>query len=567
MHTSNRNYAHTIPFVAALAGLGMQHVAITPGSRNTPLAFAFAANDAITDWSHHDERSAAFFALGMARATGVPVGLVCTSGTAAAEYLPALVEAFHSRVPLIVMTADRPPEERGIGGPQTIEQRHLYGTAVKWFHESHLPTPTDESRAAFVALAGRVWSEALITPAGPVHLNMPFQDPLAPEPMPGDVPPGEARLPSYSAIPPAAPGKELVEQLYLSIRERRALAIAGSVSGRAFASAAADLADRARIPIIADPLSGLRAGGHGLANVITTADWLVGRGDLDGDLRPDFIVRFGGAPTSKRLNNWLADRRAIPQVLIDDAGWRDPGSSADQVIHAEPATAAAVLAARMTDPGSEEWVEGWRRAEAEVSALLTCEFPSEPALADLLRQHLPEQAILYIGSSMPIRVVDGFFRTVPTSITMLGNRGANGIDGLVSSALGAAAGTGRPTFVYVGDVSLLHDLTSLATAARLNIPLTVLLVNNDGGGIFHMLAQADYPEHFEKHLATPHGLDFAAISRAFGVEYHAPADSSDLADLIGRPAECPRLIEIRTNREESAALLRALRHRVGGAPA
>ncbi len=564
MRTSNRNYAATVPFVEALVHLGLRHVAISPGSRNTPLTLAFAAHPGIEDSSHHDERSAAFFALGMAKATRLPVGLVCTSGTAAAEYFPAIVEARFARVPLIVMTADRPHEARDVGGPQAIDQQGMYGRAVKWSFEAPIPAARADVLAAYTALAARAWSAALETPMGPIHLNVPFRDPLAPIEVPGDVPDDlpVPVLPTFSAAPPVAPGTELVEQIFASVQTHPTVVIAGPNSDPSFPKAAADLALKARIPVIADPLSGLRAGPHHLPNVVTTGDWLARRGDLDGELRPEFIIRFGAPPTSKGLNRWMSDNSGINQVLFDESGWRDPGASASHLIRADSAVAAAVLAARMNEPGTEAWVERWRRAEIEVRTLLEFPYPSEPAIARALHDHLPTGASLYVGSSMPIRIMDAFFGTADRQITILGNRGANGIDGLVSSALGATVGTGRPMYAYLGDVSLLHDLTALVTAARMDVPITIVLANNDGGGIFHLLPQAEFPDYFERHLGTPHGLDFHRVAGAFDVEYMAPDTEQELGSMIASHATGPRLIEVKTDRIESAALLRSLWERV-----
>lgn len=560
MRTSNRNYAATVPFVEALVQLGLQHVAITPGSRNTPLAYAFADHQGVEDSSHHDERSAAFFALGMARVTRRPVALVCTSGTAAAEYLPAIIEGRNARIPLIVMTADRPPETRDVGAPQTIDQHGMYGRAVKWSYEAPIPEARREVIAAYTALAGRAWSAALEVPMGPVHLNLPFREPLAPVHISGDVPPDlpPPRMPSFSPAPPVAPSAELVEQIFRSIQSGRTMIVAGPNDDPAFSKPAADLAMKARLPVIGDPLSGLRAGSHHLANVVTTGDWLARRGDLDGALRPDFIIRFGAPPTSRTLTTWIADHADIEQILFDEAGWRDPGASAAQLIRSDASAAATVLAARMNEPGTEAWVEQWRSAEASIEMQLDVPFPSEPAIAQALHDHLPGGSALFVASSMPIRILDAYFRTVDRHISIYGNRGANGIDGLLSSALGAAVGSDRPTYVYLGDVSLLHDLTALATIVRMNVPLTVLLANNDGGGIFHLLPQAEFTEYFERHLGTPHGLDFAKIADAFGIDHTVPKTSSELGSLIATPASAPRVIEVQTDRAESADLIRAM---------
>ena len=563
MRTSNRNYAATVPFVEALAHLGLRHVAITPGSRNTPLAFAFAANETIVDTSHHDERSAAFFALGMAKATGIPVAVVSTSGTAAAEYLPAAVEAKNARVPLIILTADRPQELRDVGAPQTINQSGIYGGAVKWAYEAPVPEATDEIVAAFAELAGRAWSAALDTPAGPVHINFPFREPMAPTSIPGQVPPDlrTPLYPSYFAAAPLSPSSEAIRQTVVALEGKRALIVAGPTDDPDLAPAIADLADAVACPVIADPLSGLRTGGCSHNAVIASGDWLARRGDLDRELLPEVVIRFGAPPTSKSVNSWLAANPGVRQIVVDDSAWRDPGASASTILRANGVTVARALADAVSpvDPG---WLDSWSSADEAIASILDVPFPSEPALVQTLNDRLPDGSLLYVASSMPIRIIDAYFRPTQTDLRILGNRGANGIDGFISSALGAATGTGRPTFAYSGDLSLLHDLTALATAGRLEIPLTIVLVNNDGGGIFHLLPQADYPEWFERHLGTPHGLDFARISEAFGIEHHLPADQTELADLISTPANATRIIELQTDRDESANLLRSMWKRI-----
>ena len=566
MRTSNRNYAATLPFVEALAHLGLRHVAITPGSRNTPLAFAFAANSDIEDTSHHDERSAAFFALGMAKATGLPVALVSTSGTAAAEYLPAIVEAKYGRTPLIVLTADRPPELRDVGSPQTVDQHGMYGRAVKWFHEAPVPETNPAAIASFSALAGRAWSAAVDLPKGPVHVNFPFRDPMVPIRIEGDALDhfGSPPLPSFESPEPAVPTAEAIAALTSSLEKRKALIVAGPTEDMRLAPAVAKLGAAAGIPIIADPLSGLRAGTHDKQAVISSGDWLARRGDLDGKLRPGIVLRFGAPPTSKSLNSWLASHPDVEQVIVDEAGWRDPGATASSIIRADGGATAALLAERV-EPDNGIWLDAWASADTAVGSLLDVAFPSEPKIVQLLQAHLPGEAVLFTASSMPIRVLDAFFRPIDRNLRILGNRGANGIDGLISAALGATLGLQRPGFVYSGDVSMLHDLTALATATRLDIPLTIVLANNDGGGIFHLLPQADFPEHFEKHLGTPHGLNFAKIAAAFGVDHALPETADELGKLIATPATGPRIIEVQTDREESAALLRRMWKRVGEA--
>jgi 2-succinyl-5-enolpyruvyl-6-hydroxy-3-cyclohexene-1-carboxylate synthase len=553
MKRSNRNYAFTTAFVGALAELGLRHVCITPGSRNSPLALAFADHPAITDWIHHDERSSAFFALGLANATRWPVAVVTTSGTAAAELHPAAVEADLARIPLLLLTADRPPELRGVGAPQAIDQVNLFGTAARWFHDAALP---DAALGRYpVMLAARAWAAARDLPSGPVHINFPFRDPLAPVEVPGDVGPGtDATSPADSI-----PGRLEIDQAALAeiarvVSGKRTLLVAGPIDRPDFPAAVASLTVRTGFPVVADPFSQLRAGDHDLSRVITTGDPLIRAGRLERDLTPEVVIRFGAMPTSKALSTWLANHPEIPQILVDDAGWRDPGASATTMVRSDPSSFAEQVAG-MVGPAPSEWTTTWQKADQKARAALTASltFPSEPGVVAALAATIPDGTTLYVGSSMPVRDVDAFFPSTERRLRLLSNRGANGIDGLISSGLGAAA-AGGPSIVLTGDLSLLHDLTALGTAARFALPITVIVINNDGGGIFHFLPQAAFPEYFERLLGTPHGTDFQAAAELFGIEHHLVDDEAVFKDLIENPTDYPRLIEIRTDRRENVAV-------------
>ena len=553
MKRSNRNYAFTTAFVEALANLGLLHVCITPGSRNSPLALAFADHPGITDWIHHDERSSAFFALGLANAGRRPVAVVTTSGTAAAELHPAAVEAHLARIPLLLLTADRPPELRGVGAPQAIDQINLFGTAAGWFHDAALP---DRQLGRYpVTLAARAWAAALDLPAGPVHINFPFRDPLAPVVVPGDA--GD----SIEAVSPSGyvPGRLEIDRVALAeiaraVSGKRTVLLAGPLDRPDFPPAIAALAIRAGLPIVADPLSQLRTGEHDRSRVITTGDPLVRAGRLDRDLTPEVVIRFGAIPTSKALSAWLADHPQTSQMVVDDAGWRDPGASATTFVRSDPTSFAENLV-EMIDPAPSEWADIWVQADRAARSALVASvvFPSEPAVVTALAGAIPDETTLYVGSSMPIRDVDAFFPSLERQVRFLSNRGANGIDGLISSGLGAAA-AGRPVVVLSGDLSLLHDLTALGTAARLELPVTVIVVNNDGGGIFHFLPQASFPEHFERLLGTPHGTDFQAAAGLFGIEHHLIEDEAAFKTIVGTPTGHPRLIEVRTDRAANVAI-------------
>jgi 2-succinyl-5-enolpyruvyl-6-hydroxy-3-cyclohexene-1-carboxylate synthase len=546
----NRRFA--IALAASLADLGLEHACISPGSRNTPLIAGFGAEDRIRKWPVLDERSAGFFALGLARVSGVPVVLACTSGTAATEYHPAVVEADQSDIPLLVLTADRPEELRGLGAPQTIDQISLYGTAVRMFADAPAPDDTTPAEAAG-QIAFDIWAHAVTSPPGPVHLNLPFREPL--------LNPIEPVTPNR--LDPLEPTEtEVVDlsRIASALTARRGLIVAGRCNDRGFPDACARLATVAGFPIIADPLSGLRFGDHSLDNVLAYGDHLAAGGALDL-LAPEVVLRFGPVPTSKPTWHWLEEHPGTPQILIDTRS-RDATNSAATILEIDPTDAAGSLADSITGAAPDGWFESWLELDRRVTEhLARLEFPSEPAVARIVTGAAPAGSALTLGSSMPIRDVDAFAGKGPQDIRLFGNRGANGIDGIVSTALGVAA-AGLNSIVLLGDVSLFYDLNALGTAAQLGLPVTVVVVNNNGGGIFSFLPQANHailsPDLFETYLATPHGTDFVPLALAFGIEAHDVSDPDELRRLVATPAEKPRLIQVRTDRGENLQLHRRI---------
>ncbi len=547
----NRRFA--IALASALADLGVRNAVISPGSRNTPLIAGFAAEERIEKWPVIDERSAGFFALGIARATGTPVVLASTSGTAAVEYHPAVVEASQSDVPLLVLTADRPEELRNVGAPQTVDQISLYGSAVRMFADA-LPPDTDTSPEAPGEIAIDIWAHATAPPPGPVHLNLPFREPLL-EPATSYAPPPVA-VPDTS--PPELPD---LDDLAKRLNGKRGVIVVGRCNDPTFPAACTALARSSGFPVFADPLSGMRHGSHVSAHILSNGDLLAAAGALAGH-RPEVVVRFGPVPTSKPVWSWLAANGDVDQILIDDQS-RDATNSARTTLELEPAAAATALAATVIGAPAD-WLDTWVSFDGAASTLVTTalhdtEFPNEPAIARTILDSLPEGSVLTVGSSMPIRDVDSFGGTSRRRLTILGNRGANGIDGTVSTALGTAA-AGSNAVVLLGDVALFHDLNALGTAAQLGLPITIVVVHNDGGGIFHFLPQRDPDlldaETFETYLATPHGTDFVSIGRALGLETHRVDRKETLSSLIATTAEGPRLIQVHTDREENLEMHR-----------
>lgn len=547
---------------ASLVGLGLRDVCISPGSRNTPLVLAFAGHPELRSWAHHDERSSGYFALGLARASGRPVALVCTSGTAAVEYHPAVVEALQSRVPLLVLTADRPPELRDVGAPQAVDQVKLYGDHVKWSHSAS--PPDTDAPATAPALAAHAWGECIESPAGPVHLNLPFREPLVP---PADWSAAPATMTRTAVVTGTRePGDAAVAKLDRILAGRKTLFVVGAVPGGA-AAVVDELAASLRAVVFADPQSGLRFGDRSSA-IIAAADLLTAAGMLDAD-PPEVVVRWGALPTSKPVWRWLESHPHVLQVLVDSGAHRDPLGTASLVVR----TDVAATAGRISTPGAPaDYPADWRARDAAAqtaidTALAVEAFPNEPAVARCIAAAAPEGGFVFAGSSMPIRELDMFAARRSEDLAVLANRGANGIDGSISTALGIAA-TGRSCVAVVGDVAALHDLGALATMRRLALPLTLVIIHNDGGGIFEMLPQAD-PNRvdrdlFERFFATPHGTDFIAVAGALGVPARRVEDADELATLVAAGGG-PLLVEVRTDRSRVAAIHRRMHDVVAGA--
>jgi 2-succinyl-5-enolpyruvyl-6-hydroxy-3-cyclohexene-1-carboxylate synthase len=552
--------------VDALVRAGVQHFCVCPGSRSTPLALLIARHPGARLWMHLDERSAAYFSLGLAKSSRAPVGLVCTSGTAAANFFPAIVEASYARVPLVVLTADRPHELRDAGAAQTIDQVGLYGSAVRWFAD--LPEPDDRPEVVRYAraMAARAVATAQANPGGPVHLNCPFREPLLPAPVEasGDPAPADRPLVVESGarlLPPAT-----VAALAAELAARpRGLIVCGPQDDPSLPPALADLAARLGYPILADPLSGLRHGLHDHRLVLDGYDALLRERHLVERLVPEVVLRFGAIPTSKPLVTYLERHADSPQILVDGgAGWRDPTHHSAQVLHADEALLCSALSAALGpaagDRGEAPWPTTWRRANDRARAVIQARLAALPELFEgkvfaALAERLPAGALLYVGNSMPVRDLDGFFPATGRPIRVLGNRGVNGIDGVVSSALGAAATSPGPAVLVIGDLSFYHDSNGLLAAARHHLNLTIVLFNNDGGGIFSFLPQVGEPE-FEPLFGTPHGLDFRPLAETYGARFTRVTCWEQFHHTLALALEARGLavIEVPTDRARNARL-------------
>ena len=601
-------------FVDELARCGMRDACTAPGSRNTPLLLSLAREPRLRCHSHIDERCAGFFALGLAKATGTPVAVTCTSGTAAAELLPAAIEAREARVPLLLLTADRPPELREIGAGQAIDQVKIFGAAAKWFMEVDVEGIGVDGARWVRTLAARAFATALEGKPGVVHLNFPLREPLV-----ADATLPQATLPHattpQATTPHAATGGRpdglpFVDRqpapphsssqhhalCELVVQSRRGVLVAGREergrpSGerdRSAAAAAAAFCAANGWPLLADPLSRARRGDGAIAHY----DALLRDERLAAELRPDFVLRIGDLPTSKPLRTWLASLADVPQVALDPEGaWQDPASVLRRSFALDPASALWRLtpefqrrgepARSAGDQASAEelaaeahWLPRWtaadRRASEAIGATLRNAEISEPAVAAELGVLLPAEATLFVASSMPVRDVETFWPVRDDPPRALCNRGANGIDGTVSSAYGVAAAGLGPTLLLIGDVTLAHDIGGLIAARRLGLKLTIVLLDNEGGGIFDFLpiatstaARQPDPSNpaedvYTRHVATPPLLDFAQAAALYGLHHERAGDLASFRAALERALASPEsaIVEVRTARAANVRLHR-----------
>ncbi|GAA0588325.1 2-succinyl-5-enolpyruvyl-6-hydroxy-3-cyclohexene- 1-carboxylic-acid synthase [Virgibacillus siamensis] len=556
MNHTEKLTRYTANFVDELVISGLRDVVISPGSRSTPLAMTFSEHPEMSQWVILDERSAAFFALGMAKKKQQPVAIVCTSGTAAANYFPAIVEAYYSRVPLAVLTTDRPHELRDVGAPQAIGQLKLYGDYVKWFHEMALPEADDTMLHYVRSKASRAVNTASEGNAGPVHLNFPFREPLVPdftlENLWGEHT-GHAYYPTFTGSRKLRDNQ--TEQLFDQLKPYgKGLIVCGPHTDHNLAVALVQFASAWGLPILADPLSQLRAGKHNKDVIMEGYDAILRDETIRQKLKPDYIIRFGAIPVSKPYLFYVKEHGDVPQFIVEqEAGYREPAGNRSQFIYADAVELCRELAAKK-NTSDESWLASWQSMNhiAKHHLLNQEEDLTEGSAVRVLAETIPEGGNLYVGNSMAIRDVDTFFATTSKSVTILANRGANGIDGLVSSGLGAAA-SGEPTALLLGDLSFFHDSNGLLAAKQYNINITILLINNDGGGIFSFLPQKNHEQHFEALFGTPMNVDFSRIVGMYDGTYAHVSTTRELQDALEASYRYHGLsvIEVKTDRTEN----------------
>ncbi|MDS0284115.1 2-succinyl-5-enolpyruvyl-6-hydroxy-3-cyclohexene-1-carboxylic-acid synthase [Haloarcula onubensis] len=556
MSYPNANTLWAGTLVEELVAGGVDAVCVSPGSRSTPLTVACAQHPDLRVYSHLDERASAFFALGRAKRTGKPTPLVCTSGTAAANYHPAVIEASQSGVPLLVLTADRPPELTDSGANQTIDQEKLYGDAVRFYRD--MPEPEAEPRKVRMlrTTVARALANSTGADPGPVHLNCRFRKPLEPTPVPDDhrdgVPEDWAdgdRLAADGRDGPFVTTAQGAGQLddgalseVVSATERadRGLVVAGPADGGLGADALEALAGATGFPVLADPLSDLRFGPHTeRAPVVGGYDAYLGTDAAADWPDPEVVLRFGASPTSKPLRHSLRDADCRQFVVAPSGRWTEATFTASDLLVADPDATARAVANGVRERGDPAWTERFRRAEQAhweiVADALAGEYWEGGVLADVARL-APDPATVFVSNSMPVRDLDRFGEPREADLTVLGNRGASGIDGVTSTALGAGSATDDPLVLVTGDLAYYHDMNGLLALSRCGVDATIVLVDNDGGGIFHMLPIADH-DTFEDQFVTPHGLDFEPTGDLYGLAFERVETREGFRDAFERSVE------------------------------
>ncbi|HEY9854353.1 MAG TPA: 2-succinyl-5-enolpyruvyl-6-hydroxy-3-cyclohexene-1-carboxylic-acid synthase [Stenomitos sp.] len=558
MNAPNLNALWAEVLIETLYAAGVRDVCVTPGSRSTPLAYAVDAHPGIRPFVHLDERASAFFALGLAKATGRPVALVCTSGTAAANYYPAVIEASLSGVPLIVLSADRPLSLRDTGAPQTVDQVRMFGSYVRYYAETPLPETALPALRRLAASAAQACALACSHPRGPVQLNVPFADPLPP------LPSGDPALPSLAAIMEGTlpyeirgrilPNERAVSDLAVRLAKlERGLIVAGPEIDEGAAPWILELARRLGYPVLADLASGVRFRDGAGAVVCAHSEAILRSQALSG-LAPEVVLRVGGLPTSATLNAYLARTAPLVVALQSDFQRHDPEALVTLTLQGEPEETLGRLCNYLApQKAPTSWLERFQQADAAASAALgavTVEATEALAVQAAIAA-MPRGSAVFLSNSMPIRFADSLCDVAASDLRVLVSRGANGIDGITSTALGIAAGLGRPTLLVTGDVAFLHDLGGLLGARHLSAPFVALVLNNDGGGIFSHLPISQCKDIFEPYWGTPHGCRFEAAAGMFGFDYAVASTPEAVEALVANLAtgSKPLLIEVPTERE------------------
>lgn len=550
---------YTANFVDELVCSGLRHAVISPGSRSTPLAILLTEHEKVKEWVLIDERSAAYYALGIAKQTNEPVAIVCTSGTAAANYFPAIVEAYYQRVPLVVLTADRPHELRDVGASQTINQVHMYGDFVKKSWEMALPESSPEMLNYVRNRAARVMTEAKANNPGPIHVNFPFREPLTPDLSLNELW-GNKRKSSYNITYQGEKHLSARQLTLLSekLYHKQGVIVCGPQTDKELAPSIVTLSEALDAPILADPLSQLRTGAHDKQQIITTYDTIFRSEKLRTKLAPDYIIRFGAMPVSKSYMFFVQEHETALQIVIEDyEDTREPTNHQSEYIYAKARTfCESILPYINKQKVNKQWVNTWKQLEQLTNAELQgvdTQYLTEGEVIRNLIHLIPDDSVLFVANSMPIRDVDTFLQQMDKQITLYANRGTSGIDGTMSSALGVAATTKQHVTLIIGDLSFYHDMNSLLAARHYHLDITIVLINNNGGGIFSFLPQAKEAKHFEALFGTPLHLNFQHAAALYGSQYVVVDEKQSYENEIKQSINTSgiHIIEVKTNREEN----------------
>jgi len=573
------NFQWAYRFVHALAAGGVHHACLAPGSRNTPLTLAFAEHDDITATSHIDERSCAFFGLGLAKRKGQPVALVCTSGTAGTNFYPAVVEASMSNIPLLVCTADRPPALHGLGANQTIDQQELFGNKVRWFQDVGMPEDTPAARERIRKNSQKALRELGSPSPGPVHLNFPFSKPLEPE-TPDRITDvlentGHPWTPEPFTLGDIQPNEDDIDQTMDLIQQHgKGVILVGPMRfNRDFITRCLTLANATGFPILADGLSQLRFGNPDEELLCCYSSSFLPSPILKKQTTPEFILRFGRMPTTRELNDYLrAHTGAIQLAVTDDGRRHDSTKTLDILIEATPQLFTDALNQRLHksghQPAEQRWSEPFIRADGIAQSVMEQEMKShrkfEGRIYPEVLSRIPPNTNLMVSNSLPVRDLDYYAPRIQPHIPIFFNRGVSGIDGITSTALGIAAAYREPMVLITGDLAFLHDTGALIAAHRYKLPLTVILVNNSGGGIFEMLPISKFGETYRTYVTTPHAVQFEPLVRAFAGKFTAIRNWRQFHHAFPEAVFSRefRVLEIHTDATESREIRRQIQSRI-----
>ncbi|MFQ5583504.1 MAG: 2-succinyl-5-enolpyruvyl-6-hydroxy-3-cyclohexene-1-carboxylic-acid synthase [Calditrichia bacterium] len=575
--TSNMNILWGSLIIEELLRNGVDYFCISPGSRSTPLTAAIAHNNRANHIICFDERGAAFHALGYARATWKPAALISTSGTAAANYLPAVVEASVEGLPMIILTADRPPELRQTAANQTIDQTSLFGKYVRWLFD--LPCPDENiSPQMVLTTVDQVVYRSRRQPAGPVHMNCMFREPLAPEPQPVSAVyrqgiavwmdnPGPYTKYSLSTM---HPDEETIGHLTEILnKSKRGWLLVGRLNDQTVRGSVARLVKQLNWPVFPDITSGLRLG-KSMSAVIHYFDQLLLFKEEWQEFKPEAILHIGGTFVSKRLLQFLEHNTPENYILVQRNPFRqDPNHQVTLRIEADIPWFCDAIIPHLKGRGNPAWLENFKQKSMLVDEridnfLSTVEKVNEIAIARQVSRMVPENHALYLASSMPVRDMDMYGAAKSPTVAAASNRGASGIDGTVASAIGYAVGAKNPVTLLIGDLAMIHDLNSLSQLSAIHLPVIIVVLNNHGGGIFSFLPVAEFSEIFEEYFGTPHPFSFQQAAAMFGVDYARPRTMAEFEEVYNGALKKGQstLIEIMTDRKENANLHKRLQSEI-----